>query len=500
MNLWLLIILTAFIAILLKALLFSKPKSNQNSKLPPGPRTVPIISTILWLRKSTIELESSLRKIRSKFGPIVTIRMASRPFIFVCSQELAHEALVQNGAIFADRPNALPTTKILTSNQHNITSGGYGPTWRILRRNLTSQILHPARAKDFSHGRRWVLHTLLRNLSADSACDGATVKVANHFHHAMFCLLVYMCFGQKLEESEISDIEALQHRYLTSLSRFQILNVWPFATKILLRSRWNELFDLRRRQEQVLIPHIRARKHQATEDVSSYVDSLMTLELSENDNTKRKLTEQEMVTACSEFFNAGTDTTATSLQWIMANIVKYPNIQTAIFEEIKVLIEEKAEVEEDDLPKLPYLKAVVLEGLRRHPPAHFLLPHAVTQETELGGYTVPRNAIVNFTVAEMGRDPDVWEDPMEFRPERFLMGQEELDVTGNREIKMMPFGAGRRICPGIYLAMLHLEYYVANLVWKFEWKVGDGYDVDLAEKEEFTTVMKHPLQVCITPR
>ncbi|KAI9127689.1 hypothetical protein K1719_000682 [Acacia pycnantha] len=199
-----------------------------------------------------------------------------------------------------------------------------------------------------------------------------------------------------------------------------------------------------------------------------------------------------------------TDNTATALQWITANVVKYPNIQERIVEEIRDVIDDRAdqkEVKEEDLNKLSYLKAMILEGLRRHPPAHFLVPHAVTEDVVLNGSLIPKNGIINFLVAEVGRDPKVWEDPMEFKPERFLSSKnkcEAFDIKGNKEIKMMPFGAGRRMCPAYNLAMFHLKYFVANLVWNFEWRVSnDGDDVDLSEEFEFTVVMKNPLQVHI---
>ncbi|TYK06517.1 cytochrome P450 89A2 [Cucumis melo var. makuwa] len=188
-----------------------------------------------------------------------------------------------------------------------------------------------------------------------------------------------------------------------------------------------------------------------------------------------------MVTLCSEFLTGGTDTTSTTLQWIMANLVKNPEIQPKIFTEMKEVLGDgtREEVKEEDLGKLPYLKAV--------------------------NYLIPKNGTVNFLAAEIGRDPTVWEDPMAFKSERFMNGDggEEVagfDVTGSKEIKMMPFGAGRRICPGYGLGILHLEYFLANLLWKFDWRAVEGDDVDLSEKLEFTIVMKKPLKANIILR
>lgn len=321
-----------------------------------------------------------------------------------------------------------------------------------------------------------------------------------------------MCFGDKLEEEKIKQVEEVQRRLLLSFSRFSILNFWPSLTRILFYKRWNELLQLRRYQEKVLIPLIRARKNAKIENLSkdkedkvekedfilSYVDTLIDLHLP---HENRKLEEGEIVSLCSEFLDGGTDTTSTALQWIIANLVKYPHIQEKLFMEIKDVVGvEETEVKEEYLQRMPYLKAVILEGLRRHPPGHFVLPHAVREDAVLDGFLVPKHGTINFMVAEMGWDPKVWEDPMAFKPERFLNKGEAFDITGSREIKMMPFGVGRRICPGYGLAMLHLEYFVANLVWNFKWMAADGDEVDLSEKQEFTVVMKNPLKAQISPR
>ncbi|XVF56652.1 hypothetical protein PTKIN_Ptkin06aG0137300 [Pterospermum kingtungense] len=512
METWFLILLTISISLLLKAFFnhFSSSKKLPHT-LPPGPPPFPIIGNTLWLRNSFFQIESILRNLRQKLGPIITLHIGPRPSVFVFDRSLAHQALVQSGSLFSDRPKALPTNKIMSSNQHTINSAFYGPTWRVLRRNLTSEILHPSRIKSYSHARKWVLEILFNSLQS-KARSGESVQVLAQFQYAMFCLLVLMCFGDKLSEDQIKEIEAVQRRVLFRFGRFNKLNFWPRLTKVLLHKQWKQLLQLRKDQEDVLIPLIRARKKvkedrvnktESDDYVLAYVDTLLDLELPVE---KRTLDEGEVVSLASEFLNAGTDTTSTALQWIMANLVKYPHIQHKLFLEIKGVVGDvEKEIREDNLQKMPYLKAVILEGLRRHPPAHFVVPHSVTEDTVLGGFLVPKNGTINFMVADMGWDPKVWEDPMAFKPERFLRSDDDssgevLDITGSREIKMMPFGVGRRICPGLGLALLHLEYFVANLIWKFEWKAVDGDEISLEEKQEFTIVMKTPLNAHISPR
>ncbi|AES63579.1 cytochrome P450 family protein [Medicago truncatula] len=503
METWFIVLITLCIIFLIGVILAS---FTTTVPFPPGPPHIPILTNIQLLRKPSSQLEPFLKTLHAKHGPIITLHIGSRPSIFIDDHALAHHVLVQNSDIYSDRPKAFPTSKMLSSNQHNISSGFYGPTWRTLRRNLASEILHPSKTKSFSEIRKWVLHTLINRLkTASESADSVTV--VSPFRYAMFSLLVFMCFGERVNDENISDIERVQMTIMLNIGRFNILNFWPKVTRILLRNRWKEFLKLLKDQEDVLLPLIRARKQvkesklNNVNTVVSYADTLLELELPEE---KRKLSENEMVNLCSEFLNGGTDTTSTTLQWIMANLVKYPEVQRRLVEEIREVMGgdengEKEEVKEEELQKLRYLKCVVLEGLRRHPPGHFLLPHAVKEDVVLNGYLVPKNGTVNFMLAEMGWDPRVWEDPMEFKPERFWK-DENFDITGSKEIKMMPFEAERRICPALNLALLHLEYFVANLVWNFDWKLPEGGYVDLSEKQEFNMVMKNPLQVHISPR
>ncbi|KAK6243706.1 hypothetical protein QUC31_010115 [Theobroma cacao] len=516
METWFLIVSTLCISAIVKAFynLFF-PSQKPGPKLPPGPPKFPIIGNLLWLHryKSFSDLGPILRSVNTKFGPMVTLHITYYLAIFVSDRSLAHQALVENGSVFADRSLAVTVSKTSSSNQHSIASAAYGLTWRALRRNLTAEILNPSRIKSYSQARIRVLQILKQQL-IKSRNTGDPIPVVDYFRHAMFFLLALMCFGAHVDENQLRKVEVVQRDMLLNIHRFDALNFWPKVTRILLYKLWKEFLQTRKNQADVFIPLIRARKKvkeeyliskmkegkerkEENDYILSYVDTLLDLQLPEE---KRKLDEGEIVTLCAEFLNAGTDPTSTALQWIMANLVKYPLIQEKLYMEIKGVVGDAAEeVKEDDLRKMPYLKAVILEGLRRHPPAHFLF-HGVTEDVIFNDFLVPRKGIIIFFIEEMGLDSKIWEDPLAFKPERFLRGEEEVDITGRKEIKMIPFGAGRRICPAHSLTMLHLEFFVANLVWFFEWKAKDGDDVDLSEKEEFTFVMKNPLQACIYSR
>ncbi|KAF1896275.1 hypothetical protein Lal_00018556 [Lupinus albus] len=488
METWFTIIVSLCLIFLLRALLSLLQKSSTtkiNNPFPPGPTYIPIITPIIWLTKSFSQIEPILKNLHTKYGPIVTLRIGSSPAIFINDRSIAHQVLVQNGSVFSDRPITLPTENIITSNQHNITSGSYGTTWRILRRNLTAEMLLPSRVKSFAQTRKWVIDILLKSLKSDIK-SSASVKVVDHFQHAMFSLLAFMCFGQRVDDEKLNDIEKSER---------------IFAPKTL-----GGVIETTKQPGSCFGSAYQSEEG-SNEKWISVCGYFIRFEVTHEG--QHNLDEGEMVTLCSEFLNAGTDTTSTALQWIMANLVKYPHMQQRIVDEITRVMTvsnkgEKEEVQEEDLEKLPYLKAVVLESLRRHPPGHFLVPHTGTEDVAFNGYLVPKNGSVNFMVAEIGRDPKVWEDPMTFKPERFLNEDgsefEGFDITGSKEIKMMPFGVGRRICPAYNWAIFHLEYFVANLVWNFDWKVANGGDVDLSEKEEFTIVMKTPLEAHISPR
>lgn len=342
------------------------------------------------------------------------------------------------------------------------------------------------------------------------ALDKGFVDVISNCKLTICSILICLCFGARTSEEEMKHIDRVLKEVML-MTTAKLPDFFPALTPI-FRQQLSNARELRKRQIECLVPLIRARKaflecgSSTTFEMPSpagaaYVDSLLSLEL-----PGRKIdcdpSEEELVTLCSEIVSAGTDTSATVLEWALLHLVQDQDVQEKLFLEIKSVMGGNAlAVTEDDTEEMPYLTAVVKETFRRHPPSHFLLSHAATEETELGGYTIPAKASVEFYTAWVTEDPSIWENPDQFQPDRFLSGDGvNVDVTGTRGVKMVPFGAGRRICPAMTLGTLHISLMLARMVQAYKWLPHPNHAPDPTEAFAFTVVMKNPLKAIIVPR
>lgn len=205
-----------------------------------------------------------------------------------------------------------------------------------------------------------------------------------------------------------------------------------------------------------------------------------------------------------DLFNAGTDTASSTLEWILAELVRHPDILAAARRELDAAAGTGRLVAEKDLSKAPLLQAIVKETLRLHPPTPLSLPHLGAEACEVAGYHIPKGATLLVNVWAIGRDPAVWGDPLEFRPSRFLPGGEHahIDVRGNN-FEVIPFGAGRRICAGMSLAMRVIQLTAATLVHGFDWALPEGQSLEKLDMEEaygLTLQRAVPLKLCPIPR
>ncbi|CAO2185931.1 unnamed protein product [Urochloa humidicola] len=209
------------------------------------------------------------------------------------------------------------------------------------------------------------------------------------------------------------------------------------------------------------------------------------------------LTKGTIKAAIFDIYSAGSKTSAITLQWAMSELIRNPNVMKKTQAELRNVLNGKTKVTEDDLGELKYLKLVIKETLRLHPPAPLLIPRESRESCEVLGYDVPKGTMVLVNTWAIGRDPKYWEVAEEFKPERFESS--EVDYKG-MNFEYIPFGAGRRICPGILFAQANIELVLASLLYHFDWKVASGLkpsELDMAEEMGLTVRRKNDL--CLYP-
>ncbi|KAJ0834450.1 putative cytochrome P450 [Helianthus annuus] len=225
----------------------------------------------------------------------------------------------------------------------------------------------------------------------------------------------------------------------------------------------------------------------------------MLLKVQKDDKIGVTLDRQVIKALLMDAYVAGTDTSSTLLEWAFAELLKHPSILKKVQDEVRTVLKGKQVINQDDITNMKYLKAVMKEALRLHPPLPTLVPRVARQDAKVMGYDVAKGTRVIINAWTIARDPKVWDDPNEFRPERFL--DSSIDFKG-RDFSLIPFGSGRRGCPGVAFAMTTNESMLANLLYNFDWALPNGGkedDLDMTEQIGFTVRKNTPLLVTAKP-
>ncbi|XP_047051210.1 cytochrome P450 89A9-like [Lolium rigidum] len=265
---------------------------RRGKSLPPGPPALLFLAKFLALRQSIFDLPQILRELHARHGPVISVRLF-RPLVFVSDRHLAHRVLVQSGVTFADRPQVFEPGHLFTSGARNINAAPYGPYWRLVRRNLASEVLHPARVSLFAPARRRARDTLVNNLLAASGGGGSRpVTVRPLLRRALFELFAYMSFGARLGPEVLDEIQELQLWVVRSILSYPIFYIFPPLTKRLFRKRWAAHMAVRRRVDEILLP-LRASPLSPDDNPPCYAESLLGLRVPREGD--RPLTDGEVV-------------------------------------------------------------------------------------------------------------------------------------------------------------------------------------------------------------
>jgi cytochrome P450 len=330
---------------------------------------------------------------------------------------------------------------------------------------------------------------LVTGLSAGAGAGEVVMR--EHLTRAMFAMAARMCFGESVEESFVGALQRVMED-LTQAMDDNISFDGSTLGKITHRRRLRRLLGLFVPLGELVRPLIAASRARVSRH--GYLDSLVDLGVpkpNDMDGGKRALGDDEILGLVAEFLATNWKVVAACIEWTIANLVIQPEVQKKLRREV-----DEAEAAETGLGGMPYMRAVLLESLRMYPPSPF-----VTRGVHDGATGRVRKRLV-FLVRDIGRHHGLWKDPDQFRPERFLPGGEAEDVgqmPGRKEMRMMPFGGGRRFCPGSSLALLQAKSVISALLRHFE-LAPPSCGVDLTETTQFNNLMKKPLRVRVTRR
>uniref|UniRef100_A0A0E0KF29 Uncharacterized protein n=1 Tax=Oryza punctata TaxID=4537 RepID=A0A0E0KF29_ORYPU len=408
-----------------------------------------------------------------------------------------------SSAAFADRPVKDAARGLLFHRAMGFApSGDY---WRALRRVSANHLFTPRRVAASAPRRLAIGERMLERLSALAADDGGEIGMRRVLHAASLDHVMDTVFGTLYDgdSQEGAELEAMVKEGYDLLGMFN----WGDHLPLL---KWLDLQGVRRRCRTLvqrvdvfvrsIIDEHRQRKRRTggngggKELPGDFVDVLLGLEGEE------KMTESDMVAVLWEMIFRGTDTVAILLEWIMARMVLHPDIQAKAQEELDAVVGRGRAVSDADVAGLRYLQCVVKETLRVHPPGPLLSwARLAVHDAHVGGHMIPAGTTAMVNMWAIAHDPELWPEPDAFRPERFA--EEDVSVLGG-DLRLAPFGAGRRVCPGKTLALATVHLWLAQLLHRFEWAPvsGGGGGVDLSESLNMSLEMEKPLECKAKPR
>ncbi|CAN1819138.1 Cytochrome P450 83B1 [Linum perenne] len=350
----------------------------------------------------------------------------------------------------------------LSYNGLDLAFAPYGSYWREMRKVCVVHLFNSNRVQSFGPIREFEVSKMLEKISKSST----PFNLSNAMTSLTSTIICRVAFGKRYEEEGIE-----RSRFQSLLKETQ--DHFPFLSFIDRLSGLINRLDKNFKEfdafyQEVIDEHLDPKRDKPEQE--DILDVL--LQIWKDRSFKVQLTFDNIKAILMNVFIGGTDTSAAAVVWAMTYLMKNPLTMEKAQKEVRNAIGKKGFVNEEDIQQLSYLKAVVKETMRLQPAVPFLIPRESTQSCNLGGYVIPAKTVVYINTWAIGRDPEAWgENPEEFKPERFL--GKSTDVKG-LDFELIPFGAGRRICPGIHMGLSTVELSLANLLYAFDWEMPTG--------------------------
>ncbi|KAL4310299.1 hypothetical protein GQ457_01G002310 [Hibiscus cannabinus] len=464
---------------------------NHGSNLPPSPPALPLIGHLHMQLFDNSSPHIFLWKLSRKYGSLLYLRFGCKPTIVVSSAKMAKEVLNTHDLDFCSRPDHRGTRR-LSYNALDLAFAPYNDYWREMRKLCVVHLFN--RVQQYRPIREDEVARLM-----DKICQLSLDSKPVNLSEALVCLsstiICRVGFGKRYAEgAERSRFHGLLNESQAMLSSFSFSDYFPFMGWVDrltgFHNRLEKTFkELDTFYQELIDEHLDPNRIKPEQN--DIIDVL--LQISKDDDFPFDLTIDHIKAILMNVFSAGTDSSAATVIWVMSFLMKNRNCLKRTQAEVRDLIGKKEFLNEDDIQCLTYLKAVIKEAFRLQPIAPLLVPRETLRKCSIGGYEVPAKSLVYVNAWAIGRDPEAWENPEEFCPERFIGSS--IDYKG-QHFELIPFGAGRRTCPGMRMGVATVELALANLLYKFDWEMPTGMneeDLDFDALPGITTHKKNDL-------
>ncbi|XP_050378681.1 licodione synthase-like [Argentina anserina] len=474
--------LVLFIVFLVLAFLISR-HFRVNHRLPPSPLALPIIGHFHLLNPL---IHRSFHDLYLRLGPIFSLRLGSVPCVVVTSPELAKEFLKTHELSFMNRTANIAAASMTYNASFAFAS--HGPYWKFVRKLSTNELLSSLSVDKFLSIRNQEYVRVFRMLAKKAeVCE--PVNFSEELPKVGHNIMGKMMLGKYSSASRAARFRVVVREATKIFGEFNFSDFNGIWKKFDLQG-FQKRIDATHKKFDNLVEEIIAERQELRKmklhgdnsasaeekDVKGFLDVILDMEeecKSSNENSEVEFTRNHVKGLITDLFTASIDTTSITMEWALAEVINHPEVLKRAREEIDRAVETGRLVGEWDLPNLPYIQAILKETLRLHPPLP-LVPRICTEECKLDNYIFPEKTLLFVNIWAMGRDPKNWENPLEFKPERFLQLDgsltNEVDIKG-QHFQLLPFGTGRRMCPGLPLTMKMLPTQLAVMIQCFDFKV-----------------------------
>ncbi|CAJ1949545.1 unnamed protein product [Sphenostylis stenocarpa] len=484
---------------------------QRKGKVPEPCGALPFIGH-LHLLNARVPYFRTFSAMAEKYGPIFSVKLGCHPTIVVNSREIAKECLTTNDKVFASRPNT-SAGRLLGYNNAIFGLSPYGDYWREIRKMAVLEIFSSYRLEKLKHVRDTETLSLVKDLystisSAKNLKGSTEVAISNLLEHMTFNIIVRMIagkrFGGDAVDAEDNDAWKLRKAIKDATYLFGVFVVadaipslgwFDFQGHVSFMKRTAKQTDLI--LEKWLEEHVRKRVRDGDSE-RDFMD-VMISSFEGQDEICGYKRETVIKATAMMLILTGSGSTAMTLTWALSLLLNHTKVLKAAQQELDTQVGKERWVQECDIKNLTYLHAIIKETLRLYPPAPLTGIREVMEDCCLVGYHVPKGTRLLINLWNLQRDPQVWANPNEFQPERFLTTHGDIDFM-SKDFELIPFSIGRRSCPGMAFGLQVTHLTLARLLQGFDMSTKDGVEVDMTEGLGVALPKEHALRVMLHPR